>query len=487
MSIQSHFKYVLTAVLVAIALSTATVAQELPDRSTIAASLHRAVRFCRQHASAGGGYVYQLSADLSKREGEGKVGPTTAWIEPPATPAVGLAYLESYRLCREPLLLEAAMETAGALLKGQLRSGGWGNRIEFDPQTRRRFAYRLKPHGDEESRNVTTFDDDKTQSAIRFLIELDRELRFENKPLNEAAHFALGGILKAQYPNGGWPQRFDGGLDHPDAPVLRASVPQTWARDYPAKNYTEYYTLNDHTTVDLIRTLLDAWAIYDDSRYLRAAQRGGDFLLLAQLPEPQPGWAQQYDLRMQPAWARKFEPPAVTGGESQTVMRMLIELYRRTAAVDPDADRYLQPLPRAIEYYRSLLLTDGRLARFYELGTDRPLYFTRDYQLTYDPSDLPTHYGFITGSALDQITNELQETRQTPIDRLWKPEKLPQFRAGYLDLELSKVIAGLDERGAWVEPGRLKYHGADDPTRRVIRSRTFSRNIRVLAAGLGQR
>src|SRR5690606_27390840 len=144
-------------------------------------------------------------------------------------------------------------------------------------------------------------------------------------------------------------------------------------------------------------TMLLAWDIYGDERYLQAAKRGGDFFLLAQLPEPQPGWAQQYDHDMHPAWARKFEPPAVTGGESQGVMQTLMLLYRRTGD-----DRYLKPIPRAIAYYRSSLLPDGRLARFYELKTNRPLYFTKDYQLTYDDGDMPTHYGFKSTSRLDE-------------------------------------------------------------------------------------
>ena len=38
------------------------------------------------------------------------------------------------------------------------------------------------------------------------------------------------------------------------------------------------------------------------------AERAGDFILAAQMPEPQPAWAQQYDAAMHPAWARKFEP-----------------------------------------------------------------------------------------------------------------------------------------------------------------------------------
>ena len=51
---------------------------------------------------------------------------------------------------------------------------------------------------------------------------------------------------------------------------------------------------------------------------LAAAKRGGDFLLLAQMPEPQPAWCQQYHPDMHPVWARKFEPPAIACSESES-------------------------------------------------------------------------------------------------------------------------------------------------------------------------
>ncbi len=94
-------------------------------------------------------------------------------------------------------------------------------------------------------------------------------------------------------------------------------------------------------------------------------------------------------LHMQPAWARKFEPPSVTGGESQGVMRILLRLYAETGD-----KKYLEPIPRALDYLRRSRLSDGRLARFYELKTNKPLYFTKQYELTYSDADMPTHYGF---------------------------------------------------------------------------------------------
>ena len=63
---------------------------------------------------------------------------------------------------------------------------------------------------------------------------------------------------------------------------------------------------------DLI--LIDVHQIYGDSTYKDALTRLGDFLVLSQMPDPQPAWAQQYDFEMKPVWARKFEPPAISGG-----------------------------------------------------------------------------------------------------------------------------------------------------------------------------
>src|SRR5210317_2163203 len=108
--------------------------------------------------------------------------------------------------------------------------------------------------------------------------------------------------------------------------------------------------------------MLEAEEIYGDPKYRDAAEKAGNFILLAQMPEPQPAWAQQYDFEMHPTWARKFEPPAVTGGESQGVLRTLLMLYRNTGE-----SKFLEPIPRAIDYLRRSRLSDGRFARFYEL------------------------------------------------------------------------------------------------------------------------
>src|SRR5688572_26571454 len=80
-------------------------------RSQAQHALRRAVDFHRQKIARHGGYVYRTSADLKLREGEEKTGPDTVWVQPPGTPAVGMAYLEAYELVGDTYLLDAAKET----------------------------------------------------------------------------------------------------------------------------------------------------------------------------------------------------------------------------------------------------------------------------------------------------------------------------------------------------------------------------------------
>ena len=87
-----------------------------------------------------------------------------------------------------------------------------------------------------------------------------------------------------------------------------------WRTEGKIKNYWDMYTLNDGLAGTVSETLLAAHRVYDDSKYLGALSRLGDFLIRAQLPDPQPAWAQQYNFDMHPAWARRFEPASITGG-----------------------------------------------------------------------------------------------------------------------------------------------------------------------------
>jgi hypothetical protein len=449
-----------------------------PSREEAARALRRAVEFFRTRVAVEGGYLWRYSEDLTVRQGEGKASTTQAWVQPPGTPAVGMAFLRAHRVTRDGYYLEAARETAGALLRGQLRSGGWHYSIELDPAKRKAIAYRAGGGG-ERARNWTTLDDDTTQATVRFLMQLDRATGFKDGEVHEAVLFALASLLQAQYPNGAWPQGYERFPDPDRFPVKKASYPGSWPRVHVKSDYWGHYTLNDNVLKTMVETLFEAEGVYGDERYSAAARRAGEFLLLAQMPEPQPAWAQQYDADMRPAWARKFEPPAVTGGESQGALEVLLVLHRATGEA-----RFLEPVPRALAYLRRSRLPDGRLARFYELESNQPLYFTRGYELTHSDADLPGHYAFKVADRTERIERELARLQESGAAKPGEPpgeaKPDPPRRREGLAARVRETISGLDARGAWVEEGRLDHADPGGPPRRVIDCATFARNAGIL-------
>jgi hypothetical protein len=466
------------ALTVTFLVPAAAFAQQPPTRDEASAAMKKAVAFFCDKVSAEGGYLWRYSEDLTLREGEEKATATQAWLQPPGTPAVGEAYLAAYERTKEKYLLDAAVQTARALVKGQLHSGCWAEYMDFDPEQRKNHAYRVDGPVRERTRNASTFDDNKSQSATQFMMHVDRALAFKDAQIHEATLFALDSIVKVQYPNGAWPQRFSAPPKAEDFPVVKASYPDDWPRTFPGVNYQSYYTLNDNAQADVIETLFTAADIYGDKRYSAAAAKGGDFLILAQMPEPQPAWAQQYNVQMQPAWARKFEPPSITGGESQGAIRILMDVYRHTGD-----KKYLAPIPKALDYLEKSQFASGRIPRFLELKTNKPLYFTRQYELVYTDNDLPTHYAFITTSNVVKLREDYEKLLATDPAKLRPVEKPEQYKSSpAISSAARNAIDSLDSRGAWVESGRLRA-GAQSPNdvSRVITTQTFIRNINTLS------
>ncbi len=471
-------------VLVLLLLTTRSPAQ-VAEPNELASQAHRAMLratdFFHHQVAVHGGYVYRVSSDLKLHEGEGVTDGQTVWVQPPGTPAVGLAYLEAYERTGDPQLLAAAKDAAHCLVQGQLDSGGWQDRISFGAEQRAKQAYRADPRKKKNAKNISTFDDDKTQSAVRFLALYDQQTNFTDSAVHEAAQFALDSILKNQFPNGGFGQVFETQPDPDKYPVKAASYPDDWPRKHPGEDYWWYYTINDNNIAKLIDTLLLAGEIYNQPKYFDSAKLAAEFLLLAQMPEPQPAWAQQYNFDMQPVWARKFEPPAISGSESQEVIRALMKVYQATG------DRkYLAPIPKALDYLERSEIEPGRLARFYELRTNRPIYMNRQYQLTYQPNDLPTHYGFIVSSGIPDLRNQYDRLiQQSPAELESSNQRKKRRKLSRpSDEVVLKTVNALDQRGAWVDQDRLIYHKTE--VQPIIMSETFIRNLDILSRYLAK-
>lgn len=467
-----------------------------PTAEAVRGAMKRAGEAFRSKAAAHGGYVYYYLPDFSRRWGEGEATSDQIFVQRPGTPAVGMAYLKAYAATQDGFYRDAARDAGEALVKGQLASGGWTQTVDFDPMGKKLARYRRLGAKGNKLPNNSTLDDGITSHALRFLIHLEQTQHpTRRKPelleapldaLSDATRYALETLLAAQHPGGAFPQVWTGpSFAAADAVFPQASFPDyDWRTENRIKEYWTMPTLNDDLCGQVAEMLEDAWTIRKDENCRQALIRLGDFLLRAQLPDPQPAWAQQYDLKLRPIWARKFEPPAVAGRESQDAIRVLIRVYRLTGD-----DKYLEPIPKALKYLERSRLPDGRLARYYELRTNKPLYMTRDYQLTHDDSDLPQHYGWKTASQVDDLRAELARAKWDALPGPAKPPGPPPASPQPAPREdVAKILSELDAQGLWVSayaPGTMLVGQPKfKPGQKFVSSAVFCERMETLAEWL---
>jgi PelA/Pel-15E family pectate lyase len=196
-------------------------------------------------------------------------------------------------------------------------------------------------------------------------------------------------LLAAQYPGGGWPQYFP----------LRPG-------------YYSRITYTDNAMINVMTLLRDAaagkppYGFVDAARRTKAraaVERGIDVILRTQVRQDGrlTAWCAQHDeTTLAPAWGRAYEPPSLSGSESVGIVRFLKEIDRPSPAVTAAIDGAVAWLRAvAIRGLRVETVTrpDGTRdrrtvadpaappiwARFYELGTNRPIFLGRDSVVRY--------------------------------------------------------------------------------------------------------
>lgn len=437
-------------------------ATEQPEAANVSAVMLTAVEFFRTKLASDGGYASSWDDDLRFGYTEHNKSRTVISIQPDGTTTVGLAMLKAYHATGEKTCLEGARAAVRALIDCQLASGGWTSDFDFgkgDPE-----RYHLRRHvlaGDTDPgkrKFRSTLDDNKTQSALLLLLELAYlPEEKDNQDLQESLQYGLDRLLSSQTFIGAWPQQFSGPASGNET-IIKASLPDSWSKTWPDQPYSQLATLNDDNLVRILDVLLRAHALSGEVRYLDSARRLGDFLLLAQLPAPQPGWAQQYNEAMQPAWARKFEPPALSARESYGAIEALFKLWVATGD-----EKYRESIPTALTWLEKVRLPDGQWSRFYELGTDRPLYCHADtYKITYDDSDLPTHYGFKIESSLMSKIERMRKDLERPREEIQKSNAAPDSEERWakaargLVEKVNKALRSVADDGVWHSSGKIE-------------------------------
>jgi PelA/Pel-15E family pectate lyase len=286
-----------------------------------------------------------------------------------------------------------AREAAAVLLRYQSPAGAWPKNTDLFEPLDDEAAERIHNGGE-----ANTIDNGATTTPLRFLARVidatdgpAAKQEPEQQKLERAFNRGLDYLLEAQYANGGWPQFYP----------LRP------------RGYYSHITLNDGAMIGVMELLRDVAAgeapfgFVDDTQRDRAAAavaRGVDCLLKLQVvgPDGPTAWCAQHDAdTLEPAWARAYEPPSLSGSESVGVVRFLMSIERPSpeviAAID-GAVRWFEGA--AIEGQRLERFRDdnGRRdiravadqnapplwARFYELETNRPLFLDRDSVFRYD-------------------------------------------------------------------------------------------------------
>lgn len=228
-----------------------------------------------------------------------------------------------------------------------------------------------------------TIDNNATTKEIKYLVKAYK--KYKNPAYLAAAEKGIRYLLKAQYPNGGWPQYY------PDTNLYRAEI-----------------TFNDNAMVNVLKLMQDVTAGRSDFDVVNASfkepcqdaiERGVDCILKTQIrvDGKLTAWCQQYDQHsLQPAKARSYELPCISGSESVYIVEFLMSLSNPSKEIKQAivaADQWLKqvqiqgykfvnvPAPGTPEGYDRQLVADANStvwARYYEIGTNKPFFCSRD-------------------------------------------------------------------------------------------------------------
>lgn len=306
-----------------------------------------------------------------------------------------------------------AARIADNLLLYQRNSGGWPKNTDMAVLLSDADKLKLVEQKKEAD---STIDNSSTYTQLVFLARV-----FTAKPVDRHREAFVKGfdyLLKAQYPNGGWPQYY---------PNL--------------SGYYKHITYNDDAMIGVMKLLRDIagrkpdYMFVDDERRAKAAravEKGIECILKTQVvvDGKRTVWCAQHDeITLAPAPARKFELVSLSGSESVSIVRFLMSINQPNAEV-------VASIKGAIAWFEKSKLTGikwvpkpdstkmhgfdrvvvkdpnaGPLwARFYDIQTNRAIFAGRDSIVKYDVAEIEDErrngYAWYVDGAADLLSKD---------------------------------------------------------------------------------
>lgn len=275
-----------------------------------------------------------------------------------------------------------AIRIADNLLLYQRSNGGWDKNTDMAKVLTQKEKEELGSEA--EKGGVATIDNKATFTQMAFLARVYEAAGQEKYK----AGFLRGMdfLLAAQYENGGWPQFY---------PIR--------------KGYYEHITFNDGAMMGVMQLLRDVarrkapYDFVDQSRRKQAGEavkKGVEVILKTQIKVNGrlTAWCAQHDrYSFAPQKARAYELPSISGGESIGIVKFLMEIehpgpdviqavegaVRWMGGVKIQGIRLEKVAAPAMDKGFDLMVVKDPaaphlLARFYEIGTNRPMFVGRD-------------------------------------------------------------------------------------------------------------
>lgn len=235
---------------------------------------------------------------------------------------------------------------------------------------------------DRQSRDAT-FDNGATWNELRFLA---RMASAGTSQAEDVFYRGLEYTLKAQYTNGGWPQKFPN-----------------------PSGYSKHITFNDNAMIGIMTFLKDIADVRPPFSFVsheyrerchKAYLSGIRVILDCQviMDGQKSVWCAQHDFKsLKPAKARSYELPSLSGSESVGITRFLM-------SIENPSDEIRHSIEAAIKWFEKSKLNGMRLqritdpsspkgydlhvipdpsappiwARFYDLHSNKPIFCSRD-------------------------------------------------------------------------------------------------------------